>query len=161
MKNLVEESKDILEDAKTTYDQAFDDMESVILTLKSFKNGLKKAKENFREGAYASARGITAGMIIADLFGCLGLCSAIVTPSTWSDVESSIAQLQKTMDENVEDVNDIIKQSKNLQKFIQKETLIIIEWDDEVDRLSGKLHYVKEENFYRLPLKRKSLTNSL
>jgi len=49
MKILVDESKDILEDAQRTYEQAYGDMDSVILTLKSFKSGLKVGEEKLRE----------------------------------------------------------------------------------------------------------------
>jgi len=161
MKILVDDSKDILEDAQTTYDQAYADMDSVILTLKSFKNGLKRGEEKLREGLYDAATGVTIGMIILDIFGCLGFCSLITTTTTWSTVKSQIHQLEKKMDRNIKDVSNIIEHTESLKRFIDEETRIIIKWDNEVDRLSGRLHYVKEENFYRLPLKRNALTNSL
>jgi len=104
-------------------------------------------------------------MIILDIFGCFGLCSAIVTTSTWGAtavaVETQMSLLEKRLDDDIKDVNDIIAQTESLKRFIEEETDIIIKWDNQVDRLSGRLHYVKEENFYRLPLKRNALTNSL
>ena len=48
-----------------------------------------------RGTAYGSATGVTVGMIVADILGCLGLCSGIVTSTTWGTAiaatESAIA----------------------------------------------------------------------
>ena len=45
--------------------------------------------------AYSTATGVTIGMVFADIFGCLGFCSGIVTSTTWGTAvaatESTIA----------------------------------------------------------------------
>jgi len=183
MKNLIEESDKILGDAKTKYDKAAKDIDSVNNNLESFKNNVNQLLDEntsehdswvagIRAGVYATAGSVTAGMIIADIFGCLGFCSGIVTSSTWvasvasveskiHEVEKKLGELVKTIENSVEDVDDIMKGTQDIQRFIQQETLIIIKWSNAADHLSDKLEHVKEENFYRLSLKRNSFTNAL
>jgi len=54
-----------------------------------------------RATAYGTATGVTVGMIIADVFGCLGICSATVTSSTWAatvaTVEATIATAEEEL----------------------------------------------------------------
>merc|ERR1712223_1222141 len=47
-------------------------------------------------GYISGASAVTAGMIIADIFGCLGICSGVVTTGTWiagaTTAETAIAK---------------------------------------------------------------------
>jgi len=147
LKNLVEESDVILQDAKTTYDQAYDDIDSVIFQLKRFKTGIEKIIAKAREDITPSA---------LDIFKCLiTLCKNIVFKI------SNIIALEEKMDKDIEDIDDILIRTQNITKFIQEETVVIDKWKNNVDQMSNKLDDVKDESFYRLSLKRRSLTNAL
>jgi len=153
LKNLVEESDVILQDAKTTYDQAYDDIDSVIFQLKRFKTGIEKIIAKAREDKTPSA---------LDIFQLL-LCTTTGTLCTNNIVFkiSKIIALEEKMDKNIEDIDDILIRTQNITKFIQEETVVIDKWKNNVDQMSNKLDDVKDESFYRLSLKRISLTNAL
>lgn len=183
MKTLIEESNRILDDAMVKYDQAADDIDAVNNSLQSFKFGVNQMldestaehetwKSNIRAGVYAGAGGATVGLLVADILGCLGFCTAIGTTSTWAasativetkinQVTAKLGELKQTIDNSVEDVDSIIRGTRDISTFIQEETEVLIQWDNAANHLAGKLDNVKKEQFYRLSLQRKSFTNAL
>merc|ERR1711944_23046 len=109
-----------------------------------------------RAGVYSTAGGLTAGMIVADIFGCLGLCSAIVTSTTWAvsipvveskiaEVTAKIEQMEATTENAIKDIDNISQQTKGIQVFIQEETLIIIKWQNSVENTSRNIEKVEQE----------------
>lgn len=180
---LLEESDQILGDAEKKYNQASSEIDAVNSKLGTFKIQIKQMLnensaehdswvEGIRAGVYVNAAAVTVGMIIADIFGCFGACSAAVTSSTWvasvaavetkiHNVETKLEELVRAAEKSVEGVSEIIDKTNNIQQFIQEETLIIAKWSNAADQLRHKIEGVKEDAFYRLSLKRKSFTESL
>ena len=85
---------DILRNITKEYKQAIDNMSKENSQLKKFNQLMTKMVDpnseeyeiwtsRVRATAYGSATGITVGMIVADILGCLGFCSGIVTSTTW------------------------------------------------------------------------------
>merc|ERR1711902_468596 len=84
-----------LDEAKTTYNKAIDKFERSDIEGRKFKDHLKQMLDTEsaeykawvaeqRGVAYGAAAGTTVGMIIADVFGCVGFCSGIITTSVWA-----------------------------------------------------------------------------
>jgi tetrahydromethanopterin S-methyltransferase subunit B len=183
MQQLLIESKEILEDAKTKYDNAAKDIDIVNNKLQSFKQNIDQMLDansaehkawttEIRAGVYAAAGAVTAGMIVADIFGCFGACSASVTTSTWlvsvatveakiAEVTAKIEQMEETTQDAIENIDSISEQTKGIQVFIQEETLVIIKWQNSVENTTKNIAKVQQESFYRLNLKRQVFTNSL
>lgn len=183
MKQLLSDSKVILSDAKSKYDQAATEIDMVNSKLEAFKLKMdqmldensadhKAWTKGVRAGWYGTAGAMTVGMIIADIFGCLGICSAVGTTTTWAAtaaaVESAIAevtakieQMEDTVLNAIDDIESIGDKTHTLKQFIQQETKIIIKWENSVEHVANKIEQVQEESFYRLALKRRSLTEAL
>ena len=107
MEELMKESLQLLEEAEKKYQSAVDNIEGVNIKLRDFDRELKKMLDEnsaehdtwtteLRAGVYATAWSVTVGMIIADILGCLGICSAVGNAVAWGTsipaVEASIAQ---------------------------------------------------------------------
>ena len=101
------ESLELLAEAEKKYELAIDNIDGVNINLRDFHKDLKKMLDEnsaehkqwsseLRAAAYSSAGGVTVGMIIADIFGCLGICSAVGNAVAWGTsipaVETSIAK---------------------------------------------------------------------
>ena len=101
------ESRDILKIAEKQYEQVVDDLGAISSHLHAFNLGVRKMSDpnseeyqswvaRVRGGAYGTAGGITVGMIVADILGCLGICSAVGTTIGWGSAvagaESVIAE---------------------------------------------------------------------
>ena len=61
----------------------------------------------------------------------------------------------------VQDIKHTSKLIKEVQSFIQEETLAIIKWENSVHHLKNNIANVNDESFYRLALKRAVFTNSV
>ena len=101
------ESLELLTEAEKKYESAIDNIDGVNINLRDFHKDLKKMLDensaehkqwssDLRAVAYSSAGGVTVGMIIADVFGCFGICSAVGNAVAWGTsipaVETSIAK---------------------------------------------------------------------
>ena len=101
------ESLELLAEAEKKYELAIDNIDGVNINLRDFHKDLKKMLDEnsaehkewssqLRAGVYSSAGSVTVGMIIADIFGCLGICSAVGNAVAWGTaiptVEGSIAE---------------------------------------------------------------------
>ena len=183
MQQLLAASKIILADAKTKYDDAAKDIDRVNNKLESFKQGIEQMLDEnsaehkswttaVRAGVYSTAGTLTAAMIVADIFGCLGYCSATVSSSAWitgvSITESAIkvvsdkmTQMEETVLSAVDDIDNIGEKTKIIQQFIQDETIIIIQWENSVDHVKSNIGKIQEESFYRLNLKREVFTHAV
>jgi len=183
LRELVAESKTILGDAKTKYDDSAKKIDIVNSKLETLKTTMDHMLDestaehdswtsSIRAGVYATSGVATVGFIIADILGCLGLCSTIGNAAVWGTtvgaVESEIAKVAakiEQMDASVanaaEDIDNIATQTKTIQVFIQQETLIIIKWENSVDHLAHKIDDIEEASFYRLGLKRRAFTEAL
>jgi len=139
-----------LDEAKTTYNKAIDKFEGSDTEGRKFKEHLKqmletksaehKAWVSRQRGAYAAAVGTTVGMIIADVFGCLGFCSGIITTSVWATTATSVELTIESYTQNIENLEEItgnfIESLSDLTsltdgaiEFLEEEVLIILSWE--------------------------------
>ena len=81
-------------DVKRNYTTAIDGIRSIVTGVRDFNQEVKVMSDpnsdayklwtaNLRGAAYGSVGGGTVGMIFADIFGCLGICSAIYNSVAW------------------------------------------------------------------------------
>ena len=101
------ESLELLAEAEKKYESAIDNIDGVNIKLQDFNREMKKMLDEnsaeheqwstkLRAAAYSSTGGVTVGLIIADIFGCLGICSGVGNAVAWGTaiptVEVSIAK---------------------------------------------------------------------
>ena len=101
------ESLEMLAEAEKKYESAIDNIDGVNIKLQDFHREMKKVLDEnsaehkqqsgkLRAATYSSAGGVTVGLIIADIFGCLGTCSVVGNAIAWGTaiptVEASIAK---------------------------------------------------------------------
>merc|ERR1712203_860486 len=112
MKELMIETLETLKEALEKYNSAvetFDNLNSSIATQNSKlekmtnKNSAeyKAWTEKLRAGVYATITGTTTGCIIADIFGALGICSAVnaaISGATAAGIEAEIAKYGATLE---------------------------------------------------------------
>jgi len=140
-----------LDEAKTTYNKAIDKFEGSDIEGRKFKDHLKQMLDTKsaeykawvagqRGAAYGVAAGTTVGMIIADVFGCLGFCSGIVTTSVWATTATSVELTIESYTQNIENLEeitgnfieslaDITSLTDGAIEFLEEEVLIIIRWE--------------------------------
>jgi len=183
MEDLMKESLDILGKAEREYEQAIDDIVAVNSKLRDFNRGVKKMLDTnseeheswvsgVRAGAYTTAGSVTVGMIIADVFGCLGICSAVGTTIGWGTAvaaaESSIAEVTakieelEALGESVKaDVGQVKQDTDKLINLLEREVDIIGRWKNNAENLHKKLDRVDLAKFERLPLYRNTYSMAL
>lgn len=176
LKQLLEESNVILTDAKRKYDQAYKVFNTINARLEDFKLKVdlmldEKTAEHqawvvsLRAGIYGTATGLTVLFGILDAAGCLGFCSGIGTSVSWvastaaaeseiARVTAKIEQFGNTVLNSIESVENITETTKELQKFIEHETNIIVKWHETVKNMDKYVDDATQENFYGLTLKR-------
>ena len=106
MEGLMKESLELLTEAEKKYVSAIDNVDGVTTKLGDFNRGMKKLldkesaeykqlKTKLRAGFYGTSGAITVGMILADIFGCFGICTGVYTSTAWitatATAEGSIA----------------------------------------------------------------------
>merc|ERR1712141_503954 len=168
---LVKESQSVLMQAKTKYDTAYQQMNDTKIKLSTLKRGVSAEFDSdswhssIRSKVYGASTGATIGFLIADIFGCLGLCSAIGNTAVWStsvaSVESKIAQVTTKIDELNESIAKFAEDIDAIGTIIEDESIIIRRWDKYMDHLAEKADHIKEASFYRLSLTRKSFAIGL
>ena len=81
-------------DVKRNYTTTIDGIRSIVTGIRDFNQEVKIMADpnsdsyktwtaNLRAGVYSSVGGGTVGMIFADIFGCLGICSLIYNSIGW------------------------------------------------------------------------------
>merc|ERR1712165_329245 len=112
---------------------------------------------SIRAGFYGGAGAITASMVVADIMGCSGLCSGIVSTSTIAGTVASVEvailkvtaklqELEANVEEATEDVEAVGAAIGTLENFLVEETAI---------------HRASVESFSRLPVLREIFENSV
>merc|ERR1712117_65161 len=110
-------------------------------------------------------------MIVADILGCLGICSAIGNLVGWGTAvgaaEGSIAAVTAELEELEVTVKTIVKddiglikdRTDKMIKLLEREVDIIARWSNNAVNLNRKLHRVNDlSKFDRLPHYREALT---
>ena len=148
---LLTMSRTKLTAAKKTYNKAIDVFEASYLEGRKFKEHLTKMLDTETaehkawtakvRTAYAAPAGVTVGMIVADIFGCLGFCSATVTTTVWATTLATVEATIASYTESVESLTEITEKfivslseldslTDGAVEFLEKEILIVIEWEE-------------------------------
>jgi len=177
MKDLLKETKILLTDANEKYNTAVDilsslsfDMKQVIEKLdRSITNGTEEYENwtsNVRWGAYGGAGSVAAGLIVADILGCLGICSAIGTTASIATaaitVESAIAEYSAKLElfqERVEAIQEKLSGMDELVKSaveaLKDEIDILNRWDSSAETVSFNFDTYSEEKLKKFEALRK------
>merc|ERR1712038_1623402 len=161
MKNLLMKSQKILAKADVGYKNAIvimdkmeSDMRKQILELEKISDENSQEYQVFqakvRSSTYGSCAGVAVGMAIADVFGCLGVCSATVTTTCFAvgagASEGSLATWREALDEfrgKCEGLQAGIagmeETTQRAQDILAKELAIIHEWEQASEDLSDKI----------------------
>jgi len=180
MEELIAETKKQLTTANQSYNSAVDILTSLSLNLeqvvekleRSLTNGTQEYEEwtsNLRTGVYGGVGAASVGFLIADIFGCLGLCSLIGTTTSVATsvaaVESSIAEYSTELErikikfENVHDsllgLDDIVRSS------LQKEIDLLAKWENDAETVSYNLANYSKESLTSLEPVRKIILRGI
>merc|ERR1712110_543591 len=103
--------------AKETYNKAIDVFEESYAKGQTFKDHLNNMLDTETaahnswtsrvRAAYSAPIGVTVGMIVADVFGCLGFCSGIITTSVWATTATSVELTIESYTQNIENLEEI------------------------------------------------------
>jgi len=183
MENLMKDTLDMLGESENNYEAAIDDILGVNTKLRDFNRGVKKMLDTssaeydswsskVRAGAYTAAGSVSVGLIFADVFGCLGICSAVGNAVGWGTAvgiaESSIDRVYnkiKELEALGESVRDDITRVKSdtdeLIDWLELEVDIIGRWKNNAENFNRKLDNVDISKFETLPLYKKSFSSAL
>merc|ERR1719219_1607211 len=109
-----------------------------------------------REVAYGSSAAVTVGMIIADVFGCAGFCSGIVTTGAWvgslATVEKGIADYRAELEGLESQASDALENLEKLDqaaeagvKILSTELELIQVWSQAMEKVSKKVEQFSQE----------------
>jgi hypothetical protein len=151
LRRLIDETKTSLSSAKEKYVVLIDTWLTIDEEIATFKVKLNRASDTnsadynkwvtqVRAGGYTAAGAVTAGMIIADIFGCLGFCSGIVTTGTWistaASAEAAIAKygaeiksLENQVDNAIIQLGKLDQTAENAVELMTNEMNLVIKWE--------------------------------
>jgi len=177
MKDLLKETKISLTDANEKYNTAVDILSSLSFDMKqliekldrSITNGTEEYENwtsKVRWGAYGGAGSLAAGLLVADILGCLGICSAIGTPTSIATaaiaVESAIdeysgkLQLFQTRVETIQEkVGGMDELVKSAVEALKDEIDILDRWDSSAETVSFNFDSYSEEKLKKFEALRK------
>jgi len=183
LQDLIDESRTALNDAETKYNDAADKVDEVDGYLTEFLRSIKKLldseseehaamKSSMRAGLYGGGSGALVGTVIADVLGCMGICSGVLLTAGITGtavLETKIAQVEaelEILETLVSRSDSSIKDMKTnyigvLLDFIKVETGAIQRWQNAIEVLDFKMGYAKDEEFFELSLHRRSFGNAV
>jgi len=181
LRELIDESKIVLANAKEKYELASDKMDEIDGHLSDFSRSLQRLTDEssddhhemanrVRSGVYGANGALLVGMITADAFGCSGLCSGLVAApviaASATVVEIKLAEaleklnaLEVKVAKANEDVKLIQEDTTTLKKFIDQEIILLYKWQNEAKIVDAKMSSV--DGKLDLSLHRKSFTRAL
>merc|ERR1712038_1761350 len=183
LQDLIDESRTALNDAETKYNDAADKVDEVDGYLTEFLRSIKKLldseseehaamKSSMRAGLYGGGSGALVGTVIADVLGCMGICSGVLLTAGITGtavLETKIAQVEaelEILETLVSRSDSSIKDMKTnyigvLLDFIKVETGAIQRWQNAIEVLDFKMGYAKDEEFFELSLHRRTFGNAV
>lgn len=186
MKDLMKESIKLLTEAEEKYKSAINNISSMNSKLTHFQIILEqdvknqKAADNYELGELEDSRyyryglnaAVSVGLLIADFFGCFGICSVIGNAATWvpnaGELEDSIETLRQTaaeLDSDLKglsaDIEEVKAQTSNLVSVLEFELTIVSSWKNNAENLQKKLDVISLDKFERLKLYRQIYQRSL
>jgi len=183
MEDLMKDSIKIVKEAEKKYEEAIDNIEGVNTKLRDFSREMTNMLDttsaehsswttNLRAGVYSAAGSVTVGMIVADIFGCLGICSAVGTSISWgtaipaveasiASVEAKLEELKSIGDQAKRDVGQIKTTTGDLIKVLENELSLITAWKNDAENLNRKLDRMDLDKFKDMPIYRTSFARAL
>jgi len=184
MGDLMKESLELLDKAEANYKQAISDIVTVNAKLRDFNSAVQKMLltdssehkawvEQLRAGAYTAAGSVTVGLIVADVLGCLGICSTVGNLISWGTTvaatEASIAAVTAELKELEDNVKAVVKDeigvvkanTEKMIKLLEREVDIIGRWSNNAQNLDKKLDKIDLSKFEELPLYRGNFSKAL
>jgi len=148
MKNLMINTLETLEEALGKYNSALETFENLNSSIKTQNHKLGKLVDKnsdeyndwthkTRAGVYTAIGSTTVGLIIADIFGCLGICSSVgaaVSISTSVGIEVEIADYYAKL-ETLKFITDRMLESGG--KFDKTITEAIVILTDEIELINN------------------------
>jgi len=162
LKRLMDKSKTVLKTAQEKYNSLLDIWAEIGSDISDFKDKIKEMTEEesetykkwtkeLREKAYLHVLvPVTVGMVVADVFGCLGFCSGVITTGSWTvsvaTVETKIAEykaelqaLQEQTKLAVKDLDTLDDASENAIGILSTELELINNWSMAVERVEKSM----------------------
>merc|ERR1712018_944985 len=161
IKRLMNESEVALKTAQEKYRSLLNIWNEIAEDIDDFKFRISEMTDEeseaygnwtktLREAVYGTNGAITLGMLIADLFGCLGICSGIVTTSTWtisvSTLETTIADytaelkaLEKQTELALMDLHALDEACETTIETLSSELQLIRNWSEAVEKVKKSL----------------------
>ena len=148
---LLNLSQTKLSAAKETYNKAIDVFEESYAKGQTFKDHLNNMLDTESaahktwtkkvRAVYSGPAAVTVGMIVADVFGCLGFCSGIITTTVWATTAASVEATISAYSESIESLAGITQNfitslseldslTEGAVEFLEREIQIIIEWEE-------------------------------
>merc|ERR1712241_1200618 len=130
MKDLMIDTLETLKEALAKYNSALETFENLNSSIKTQNRKLvklvdknsaeyKEWQKNARAGLYSTVGATTVGLIVADIFGCFGICSAtgaVISGSTIAGIEVEIAKCAAKL-ETLKSITDgMLESGENLIK---------------------------------------------
>jgi len=141
MKDLMIETLETLKEALGKYNSALQTFENLNSSIKKQNRKLEKMvtkdsaeyeawTTNLRGGTYGTIGATTTGLIFADIFGCLGICSAVggvVSISTVAGVEVAIAEYAAQLEKLKKITDRMLESGEQFDTTIQEAIGILTE----------------------------------
>jgi len=172
LRRLLEVTRTKLDSAKTKYASLIKtwvqiDEDIDVFNLK-LSNALRTSTEDFersveklRVASYGTATAVTVSMVIADIFGCFGFCSGLVTTTTWATtaatIETQISEFKEEMKQMTDQLENAKARIKNLNNksdlavdILTDEMNLIINWEASAENLQNIMNDFTYEQIKRI-----------
>lgn len=161
MRQLLEESLKTLENAKIRYNKAITSINKATEQLRQFSDKVYNMTDvntqeyeswtsAVRAAAYTGAGSVHVGLIVADVFGCLGICSTVGGAATWGAtaaiVESKIEEYSLAL-QALEDIGDRVKinindfntEMNDAKAILIEEIRLITDWEVAAENVNNNI----------------------
>lgn len=161
MRKLLEDSLKTLNKARSRYIKAIDSINKATEQLRIFSEKLNKMTDKSsaeheewtskaRTIAYTSAGGVSIGLVVADIFGCLGICSAVGSTTVWgatlATLEIKIAEytaaleaLEKVANRAKENIVKFNAEMDSAKEVLTEEIQIIEKWEAAAEKVQNNI----------------------
>jgi len=165
MKDLMIETLETLKEAHEKYNSASETFQNLnssvketnIRLVKMVTNGTEEYNDwvtKARLGAYGALTGATIGFIIADIFGCLGICSAVnagvIIPSVTAGTEATIQEYTEELEKFQRITSAMMKNGEDFDRTVKDAMVILIDEIDLIDRWTNNAKIV-QKNINKYP----------
>jgi len=159
MRWLLEESLETLENAKTRYNNAITSINKAIEQLRLFSekvynmtdvNSQEYEQWTNKARSLIGYQGVSIGLLVADIFGCLGLCSTVGGVSVWTatvgTLESKIEEytialegLIRIGDRVKGNINEFDTEMNNAKAILIEEIKLITDWEVAAEEVNNNI----------------------